>query len=236
MTAEFGPEHDSDAEVIQLHANVPELPTVVPVAPGTRRPIVPEPLQRHNMRGTVTYAAGTGWHRARYHGLRAPFVYLPTYLWHATRGVFVLGDRLVRWWHAPHLHDLVSLAVASGRSGHHDAMNAHREGRKTRTRRGQILAVSLGLALAAGLVLAAFAPWWGWALLAVVALWTHPAQLRGFDRPARSRPPGRQSLCPSLPGTPCRLPAPSRAEQRRVWPGWFERCLTPGARSFHCHG
>jgi len=146
------------------------LDTTAPAA-AKLRPVIPEPLQRHNLRGTATYAAGLGWHRVRYHGLRSP-AYLVTYLWHAIRGVAVLGGRVMRWWHAPHLSDLVSLAVASGRAGHHDAMAAHKEGRKTRTRRGQILAVCVLLALAGGLVLAAFAPWWRWLVLAVVALWT----------------------------------------------------------------
>ena len=153
---------------------------VVPIRPGlpaapasgetpARRPVIPGPLRRENIGGTVSYAAGLTGHRTAYHGLRIPF-YLVTYLWHAARGLTVLHGRLIRWWHAPHLGDLVSLAVASGRSGHTDAMAAHKEGRATRTRRGQILAVC---ALAAfGLVLAAvrWMPWYAWPPLGVLAV------------------------------------------------------------------
>jgi DNA segregation ATPase FtsK/SpoIIIE, S-DNA-T family len=155
MSPEPAPD-STDAEVIDLYPPPPVAPaaSVVDAAPGARRPVIPEPLRRGNMRGTITYTAGLGWHRVCYHGPRSPF-YLVTYLWHSIRGCLVLALRVIRWWHAPHLHDLVSLAVASGRSGHHDAMSAHKEGRKTRTRRGQILAVCAVLALA--IVLAAVA-------------------------------------------------------------------------------
>ncbi len=53
----------------------------------------------------------------------------------------------------------------AGRPGHQHAMSAHTEGRRVRKSRGQIIAVCGGLALIAGLLMARFSPWWGWALL-----------------------------------------------------------------------
>ena len=163
-----------------------------------RLPVVPVPLQRHNLHGTVTYSAGLGWHRVRYHGLRAP-VYLLLYLWHAVRGAAVLTGRVVTWWHAPHLRDLVSLAVASGRSGHHDAMNAHKEGRKTRTRRGQILAVCVLAALAAALAAVAWLPWQAWPLVAVQLL----AVLAHYGRPD-----GKHVIRPAIVAPQYAVPTP----------------------------
>jgi len=152
-----------DGNVITLRPQQP-LPAPEPAGQppeGARRPIIPQPLQRANRGATLGYGAGLAWHRARYHGLRAPF-YLLTYLWHALRGAAVLTGRLSRWWHVPELHDLMSLAVATGRSGHHDAMAAHAEGRRTRTRRGQIIACCAVAAAVVLTVAVVVLPWWCW--------------------------------------------------------------------------
>ena len=159
--------HDRDAEVIELRPSAPEPhPTR---QRGERRPVVPEPLRRGNRRGTITYSGGLVFHHARYHGLRLP-AYVILYLWHALRGAVVLAHRLARWWHVPELHGLVSLAVAAGRSGHHDALNAHREGKKTRAARGRIIAVCAVLAVAAVLAGALWLPAWAWALTGLAAV------------------------------------------------------------------
>ena len=52
-------------------------------------------------------------------------------MWYALRGTGRLTGRLMTWWHWTDGWLLESMAVAAGRSGHHDAMNAHREGSKT---------------------------------------------------------------------------------------------------------
>jgi DNA segregation ATPase FtsK/SpoIIIE, S-DNA-T family len=161
---------DDSQNVVPIRPDLPPVAEVVSPAPGTRRPVIPEPFRRANLHGTVAYAAGLTGYRAAYHGVRAPFVYLPTYVWHAIRGVGVLTGRLIRWWHAPHLSDLVSLAVAAGRSGHQDAMSAHKEGRKTRTRRGQILAVCVVAAVIVVLAAVTWLPWQAWPPVGVVAV------------------------------------------------------------------
>ncbi len=126
-----------------------------------RRPIVPRALQRRNIASTVRWHAGLSWHRARYHGIRAPF-YLLALAWHAARGAGRVTGRVVAWWHWPHGWVLESQAVAAGRSGHHDAMRAHQQGLKTRAARGRIIAavlVACAAVLAAAVLLL---PWWSW--------------------------------------------------------------------------
>jgi len=174
--------HDHGAEVVQAHPAEPPVLTgtvIPPVAPGSRAPVIPLQFQRANIRRTAERAAGLWWHRVRYHGLRAP-VYLAAYLWHAARGVTVLTGRLMRWWHWTTGWQLESQAVAAGRSGHHDAMRAHTEGKKTRTSRGYIVGACTLAALLALLAMVRWAPWWGWALLAVTAVLT----LARHGRPA----------------------------------------------------
>ncbi len=144
--------------------------------------------------------------------LRSP-AYLLTYVWHALRGVLVLSGRLLRWWHAPHLYDLVSLGVASGRSGHHDAMNAHKEGRRTRTRRGQILAVSAVVAVAVVLAAVAFLPWQAWPPVAVAALLVLARHGKPEGKPV-VQAGGRGAAVPAADAGD-HHPALGRAEHRR---------------------
>ena len=49
-------------------------------------------------------------------------------------------------------------------------MNAHREGKKTRGTRGQILAATVVAALVLLLVMIRFLPWWGWLVVAAIGL------------------------------------------------------------------
>ena len=156
--------------VIELRPGAAEVPAPEPEYPDTaeavRRPVIPEALHRANLRGTVAYQAGLRWHQLRYHGLRAPF-YVVTYVWHALRGGARLSGRVLAWWHWTEGWALESLAVAAGRPGHHEAMRAHVEGKKTRAARGRIVAACAAVALAAVVLMALFSPWWGWALAGV---------------------------------------------------------------------
>ena len=133
-----------------------------------RLPVIPRPLQKENIRGTVEQAAGLGWHRARFHGLRSPW-YLTLYLVRVVRGAAVLTGHLWAWWQSVEHRVLLAEAVAVGRPGHQHAMSADAAGRKVRKSRTQILGSIVALILIAGLVMARFAPWWGWALCAVAA-------------------------------------------------------------------
>jgi S-DNA-T family DNA segregation ATPase FtsK/SpoIIIE len=134
-----------------------------------RLPIVPEHLRRDRIRQTIREATDLRWYKTRYHGARSP-VYAARILAYAVRGTARLTGQLLTWWHWTDGWVLESLAVASGRSGHHDAMNAHREGKRTRARRGQIVAVCATGVLAALLAMVAWSPWWGWALTILAAV------------------------------------------------------------------
>ncbi|HEY2552438.1 MAG TPA: hypothetical protein VGI64_17865 [Streptosporangiaceae bacterium] len=176
-TDQIGSPADAGADVIELHPR-PALPVPVPAParePGTRQPVIPPPLHRANLRGTVTRSAALTWHRTRYHGSRTPW-YLLLYLFHSCRGAVVLAGRLMRWWHAPQLWQLESIAVAAGRSGHHDAVGVHKLGQQTRGRRGRIVAVCAVLALALVVAASLLLPPWalaGAGLGAVVVLARH---------------------------------------------------------------
>jgi S-DNA-T family DNA segregation ATPase FtsK/SpoIIIE len=137
---------------------------------GDRRmPIVPEHLRRDRIRATLAEVAGLHWYKARYHGFRSPLYAVKT-LWYAIRGVFRLGGQLFAWANWADGWVLESLAVAAGRSGHHDAMNAHMQGRKTRATRWQITGVCFVLAVAVLLAMIKWLPWWGWAAFTVTAV------------------------------------------------------------------
>ena len=180
MTAE-PTEGDPNAKVVPLRAA--EAPTETSLGEteppayadttgadaGARLPILPEPWRRENIRGTLAQAGGLYWHRTRYHGLRSP-VYLAQLAFFTARGVHRITLRLLTWWHWTDGWLLESMAVAAGRAGHHEAMRAHTEGKKTRGSRGRIVGTSAVAAAVAVLAMARWAPWWGWALagLAVV--------------------------------------------------------------------
>lgn len=174
-------ENHPDAEVIPLRAVEAQTETGLGEArppayldttgadAGKRLPIIPEPWRRENIRGTLTQLAGLHWHRTRYHSLRSP-AYLARFAFCTGRGLHRTAVRVLTWWHWTDGWALESMAVAAGRAGHHEAMRAHTEGKKTRAGRGRIVGVSAVAAAAAVLAMVHWAPWWGWALLAAVAV------------------------------------------------------------------
>ncbi|MQA87259.1 MAG: hypothetical protein GEV03_22180 [Streptosporangiales bacterium] len=137
---------------------------------GRRLPIVPDHLRRSQLGKTVAEAAGLHWHKTRYQGLRSP-VYAVKTLWYARRGAARLIGRLVAWWQWTDGWALESQAVAAGRSGHHDAMNAHREGKRTRKTRSAIVAAGAIAAGVALLVAVAWLPWWAWVPAGAAGVW-----------------------------------------------------------------
>jgi S-DNA-T family DNA segregation ATPase FtsK/SpoIIIE len=137
---------------------------------GALLPLLPAWLQgREEFLAEVRHHAGRHWHATAFHGIRFP-QYVLTTLWWAFKGVGRLTSRLMRWWHWTDGWLLESMAVAAGRPGHADAMRAHTEGKKTRSRRGRIIFACLVLALGALLAGIAWVPWWGWAAAAVIAV------------------------------------------------------------------
>jgi S-DNA-T family DNA segregation ATPase FtsK/SpoIIIE len=136
---------------------------------GKRLPLIPEPLQWPNLRGTAVQAGGLYGYRAVFHGIRLP-VHLTILVTCVLRGAARDFGRLIHWWHAPNLWLLESQAVASGRAGHGDAMRAHTEGKKTRGERGKILAVAVVAAAVVLIAAVRLLPVWAWAPLGVTVV------------------------------------------------------------------
>ena len=139
-----------------------------PAGERERLSVVPDPLRRENIRGTVTYWAGLHWHLAKFHGLRIP-LYLVMFPFYAGRGAHRLNKRVWTWWHWTEGWHWESLSVAAGRPGYHDGMRAHVEGKKTRAARGRIVAGSAAAAVVALLAIFRYAPWPAPAVLALAA-------------------------------------------------------------------
>ena len=140
----------------------------MPAGDRTRLPVVPDALRPENLRPTIGNAAGLSWHLARFHGLRIP-LYLVMFPFYAARGAARLNGRLWTWWHWTEGWQWESLSVAAGRSGYHDGMRAHVEGKKTRASRGRIVAGSAAGVVVLLLAIAKFAPLWGPVIIAAVA-------------------------------------------------------------------
>jgi DNA segregation ATPase FtsK/SpoIIIE, S-DNA-T family len=136
---------------------------------GTRREVIPEHLTRAHLPETLGGWLGKARFQLLYHGIRSP--------WHvirltgmAHRGAGRLIARLLGWANWAEGWVLESQAVAAGRPGHHEAMRAHTEGKKTRGQRWRITGVCSGVALAALLGIWHFAGWWGMGPLAAIAV------------------------------------------------------------------
>ena len=133
-----------------------------------RLPVIPVPLQRENIKGTVEQAAGLGWHRARYHGLRSPCLPGRVHI-RVVRGAAVLTERLWNWWQSIEHHVLLSEAVAAAAPVTSTPCARTPQGGRSARAGARFSVRSSALILIAGLVMARFAPWWGWALCAVAA-------------------------------------------------------------------
>ena len=135
---------------------------------GARRDIIPSHLRRGQVRGTLGEWLGKAAFHLCYHGIRSP--------WHAVRLTFFahrgagrILARLWSWADASHLRQLESEAVAVGRTAHHEAMRAHKEGESTRGRHWKITAVCAVIALVFLLALWNFFRWWAFGPLLAVA-------------------------------------------------------------------
>lgn len=143
---------------------------------GDLLPVLPGWLaSRDEFMAAVRHHAGRHWHATAFHGIRSP-QYVIAALWYALRGSGRLTNRLMRWWHWTDGWLLESQAVAAGRPGHADAMRAHTEGKKTRSRRGRIILAALVAGTALLLAGVVWLPWYGWAgagLVTVLVLAYH---------------------------------------------------------------
>ena len=135
--------------------------------PDERRPVIPASLRRGNIAPTVKQVSGEVTHRAAYHAVRTPFMYLPLALLWATWGLFTLAGKQIRWWWVLEQHQLRQEAAT--RNDPQTWERLHREAKATRLYRGLVLAGEV-VGLTTGILLLTLAaPWWA-ALLAAAAV------------------------------------------------------------------
>jgi S-DNA-T family DNA segregation ATPase FtsK/SpoIIIE len=164
----------------------PVEPTLVeqpaPEEGETRRPILPLSWRSwQGFKNWARYQAAFAWYRARYHGLRLPFVYLPLGLFWAAVGAGKVALRQIHWWWVLEQHSLRQEAATKNDAATWLAL--HREARHSRAWRGTVL-VGEALAVLVVLLLLAFvAPVWltTLAVAAVVPLLAHYG--RPVDKP-----------------------------------------------------
>jgi hypothetical protein len=73
---------------------------------------------------------------------------------------------VIAWWHIPGTGALEREAAANGLLNDH--LRVHKAAREMRKARGTILALCLAGLAAAAMAMWVFAPWWAWALAAVI--------------------------------------------------------------------
>jgi S-DNA-T family DNA segregation ATPase FtsK/SpoIIIE len=222
---------------VQLEEVKPSAPAYVDVTSGEAqgRPLVPEHWRtREAARRHISLAAARHGHRAAYHGLRSPSYFVKA-LGFAIWGVLTVLRRLIAWWHIPGTGALEREAAANGLLTDH--LRIHKAAKETRKARGTILALCLAGLAAAVVAMVVFAPWWGWALAAVVlfVLFALAGRPQGktittkAELPAAVQPPDRDVIMRALgsmgiaqinralaEGTFPPLPAPVREDG----PGW----------------
>lgn len=123
---------------------------------GERKPIIPVPLQRENIRATVRQFAGLNAHRAGYHGLRWPWYLIAVAFW-AVVGVVRLVIRQIWWAWLLEAHPLKTDAVLGGESKEYRSLHAMQV--KWRARTFTVLGVEAVAALVLSLYLTFGAPW-----------------------------------------------------------------------------
>jgi hypothetical protein len=148
---------------------------------GERRPVFPAWARSVEVAKSEAVRVGdVALHHGAFHVLRSPW-YLVKAAWWAIWGLFVMLDRVRRWWWVTEQAYLRSQAVVAGDSREHRALTT--QVRNIRRDRGMAIGgCAFGVLLAAD-VIARFAPWWAWLVVAAVALPMLARAGRPEDRP-----------------------------------------------------
>ena len=159
-------EPDDDlAEPVPVH----EGPGIaLPLVRGERRLIIPKHYRTWKAaRSHVGKRAADAGHHTAFHGIRALW-YLLLGTWWASVGVVKLAKRQITWWWQPEHAVLASVAVlaAAGK----EYRNQVNHTRKVRGERGLILLGEVLLVIGLIVSMLIYSPWWGWGVLAAVAI------------------------------------------------------------------
>jgi hypothetical protein len=134
---------------------------------GERRDIIPAHLRTwKGIRSTAYRYFDAARFHTLFHALRSP-QYLAMSAWWAIVGLVRLGRRQLAWWWVTEQGYLRSKAVVDGNSPEWRALHSHVI--KRRSFRGACLAAELFAVVLVLVLVAAFAPWWSWFVVAAAA-------------------------------------------------------------------
>jgi len=140
----------------------------IPSLGGERREIIPAHLR--TWKG-ITSTAGKHLDAARFHALfhllRSPMYLVLGVLW-ACVGAAKIAEAQRQWWWVSEQSFLRSKTVVEGNSPEWRAL--HGISRKTRSWRGAVLGAEVFAILLTFVLVAAFAPWWSWFIVAAVTM------------------------------------------------------------------
>jgi len=149
------PVHDGDGHAL-------------PKLGGDRKPIIPEHLQTlTGVRSTVGKHADAARFHTLYHVLRSPSYLFWGVVW-ACVGAYRIAEAQRQWWWVSEQSFLRSKAVLDGNSPEWRAL--HGISRKTRSWRGAALGAEVFAIVLTFVLIAAFAPWWSWLIVAAVLM------------------------------------------------------------------
>lgn len=146
-----------------------------------KRPIIPAAFMPGNFRATVRRHLGLGLHKAGYHGLRLPLVYLPYACFYGVIGLARLVVNQIGWWWLREQHQTRQAAATANDSA--EWARLHAIAQNTRRWRGMVLAAEVVGLIVAYIVLAVVGAWWMYALLAVVTVPMLAHYGRPVDKP-----------------------------------------------------
>lgn len=142
--------------------------TEIPGIGGERRPIVPEHLQTwQGIKSTAYKHFDAARFHTLFHSLRSLGYLFWGVIWACAGAVKVTRLQISWWWLAEQSY-LRSKAVAEGNSPEYRALLAIK--RKTSRVRGFVVGAEAFAILLTFVLIAAFAPWWAWFIVAAVAM------------------------------------------------------------------
>jgi DNA segregation ATPase FtsK/SpoIIIE, S-DNA-T family len=142
--------------------------TGMPPLGGERRPVIPGHLQTWaGIRGTAGKYLDAARFHTLFHLLRVPMYLVLGVLW-AIVGAAKIARAQREWWWVSEQSFLRSKAVVEGNSPEWRAL--HGISRKTRSWRGAVLGAELFAIVLALVLIAAFAPWWSWFIVAAAVM------------------------------------------------------------------
>lgn len=166
------------------------------IASAERRPVIPAPWRRENIRETLAVIAAVQWHRTRYHGLRAPLYAVALLFW-AAIGAGRLAAAQLAWAWLAEQRELRADAVVAGDATAYRRL--HKDAQDTRRTRIPVLAAEAA-AIAGGCALLA-AKGTGMEQAGVTAAAVPLLALAG-------RPEGRRIIAPAVMPPAYQVPTP----------------------------